>query len=276
MILADHWVHDLDPIALHVGESFGLRWYGLAYLAGFLAAYGLLLLYHRRGRWPLDRDANAELMMTLAFGVLIGGRLGYVLLYNLGPSLRDPVSIIQIWKGGMASHGGFAGVLLAAWYSARRYDIPLAKLSDVLATLTPPGLLLGRVANFINGELWGKVSDQPWAVIFPSSAPAGAPLSSIPARHPSQLYEAGLESAFLLIYMQWRFWRGGEARRPGQLSGEFILLYGLVRVLGELFREPDAALIFGLSRGIFYSLFMILAGAAFLVILGRRPVPSKK
>jgi len=255
-----HWVDDLDPIALHLGGRFGLRWYGLAYLAGFLVAFWLLNLYHRKGRSPLDREAAAEAMMSLALGVLIGGRLGYVLLYNLGPSLRQPLSILQVWKGGMASHGGFLGVLVAAWIVARRNGLSLSRLADILVTLTPPGLLFGRIANFINGELWGKVSDLPWAVIFPASAPPGTPTALIAARHPSQLYEAGLEGAVLLIYTQWRFWKSRVTDRPGALSGEFLALYGLLRIFGELFREPDAGLIMGLSRGTFYSLFLILAG----------------
>ncbi len=261
-------------MALRLGDSFGVRWYGLAYLAGFLAAFWLLTLYHRRGRSPLDREASAEAMMALALGVLIGGRLGWVLLYNLGPSLRDPMSIIQVWKGGMASHGGFVGVLAAAWIVSRKSGLSLPRLSDILVTLTPPGFFFGRVANFINGELWGKVSDAPWAVIFPASAPFGTPLSEIPARHPSQLYEAGLEGLVLLVYTQWRFWKTGVTERPGLLAGEFLALYGLLRVLGEQFREPDADLILGMSRGVFYSLFMILAGLVVLV-LARRSSQSR-
>jgi len=243
-----------------------LRWYGLAYLVGFLVAFWLLNLYHRKGRSPLNRDASAEAMMALALGVLVGGRLGWVLLYNLGPSLRDPLSIIQVWKGGMASHGGFIGVLLAAWIVARKAGMPLARLSDILATLTPPGLLLGRIANFVNGELWGKVSDVSWAVIFPASAPYGTALSQIPTRHPSQLYEAGLEGAVLLIYTQLRFWKSDVTARAGTLSGEFLALYGLLRVLGEFFREPDAGLILGMSRGIFYSLLLVLVGIVVMAL----------
>jgi len=263
-------VHDLDPIALRLGDSLGLRWYGLAYLTGFVIAYLLLQLYHRKGRWPLDRDANAELMMAMAFGVLLGGRLGYVLLYDLGDSLRDPLSILKVWRGGMASHGGFLGVLLAAWISARRLKLPMARLSDVLVTLTPPGLLLGRLANFVNGELGGKVSGLPWAVVFPASAPWGTPVSQIPPRHPSQLYEAALEGLLLTAYTQWRFWRGGGARRPGSLTAEFLVLYALLRILGEQFREPDADLILGLSRGIFYSAFLLASGVVLWLVVHRR------
>lgn len=258
-----------------MGDRFGLRWYGLAYLAGFLAAFYLLNLYYRKGRSPLDRDASAEAMMALALGVLLGGRLGWVLLYNLGPSLRDPLSILQVWKGGMASHGGFFGVLLAGWIVARKAGMSLARISDILATLTPPGLLLGRIANFINGELWGKVSDVSWAVIFPASAPFGTPLSQIAPRHPSQLYEAGLEGAVLLIYTQLRFWKSDVTARPGMLSGEFLALYGLLRVLGEFFREPDAGLIFGMSRGIFYSLLLLAVGIV-VMVLARPGSPKPK
>jgi len=163
----------------------------------------------------------------------------------------------------MASHGGMIGVALALAWFARSQKIPFLHLGDLITSAAPPGLLVVRVANFINGELWGRISVVPWAVIFPRSMPPGTPLSHIPPRHPSQLYEAALEGALLLVYMQWRFWKSGVVRSsPGRLSGEFFLLYAIVRIIGESFREPDAgvSLILGMSRGTFYSIFLIAFG----------------
>ncbi|HVS51681.1 MAG TPA: prolipoprotein diacylglyceryl transferase, partial [Opitutaceae bacterium] len=183
---------------------------------------------------------------------------------------------LRVWDGGMASHGGFVGVAVALAWFARRRQLSFFHLADLVVSTAPVGLLFGRIANFINGELWGKISEVRWAVIFPKSAEPGTPLHQIPARHPSQLYEAGLEGALLLAFMQWRFWRSDVVRaRPGQLSGEFLIAYALVRIFGERFREPDfgVSLIFGLSRGTFYSVFVILAG---LVLIARAARQKEK
>jgi phosphatidylglycerol---prolipoprotein diacylglyceryl transferase len=171
----------------------------------------------------------------------------------------------------MASHGGFVGVAVAMAWFAHKHKLSFLHLSDLIVSVAPLGLLLGRIANFINGELWGKISNVPWAVIFPESAPAGTPVSLIAPRHPSQLYEAALEGALLLALMQWRFWKSDVvARQPGRLAGEFLIAYAVVRMIGELFREPDFGIapIFGLSRGTFYSFFLILVG---LVLILRKP-----
>jgi phosphatidylglycerol:prolipoprotein diacylglycerol transferase len=163
----------------------------------------------------------------------------------------------------MSFHGGLLGVILGVSWFARSEGIRLTHLWDLMASAAPAGLLLGRLANFWNGELWGRISVVPWAVIFPRSMPPGTPLGHIPPRHPSQLYEAAMEGALLLAYMQLRFWRTNVVRdRPGRLAGEFLIGYGVVRIAGEVFREPDASLILGLSRGTFYSVFMVAVGAA--------------
>ncbi|HOE95483.1 MAG TPA: prolipoprotein diacylglyceryl transferase [Candidatus Sumerlaeota bacterium] len=257
----DYWVHDLDPFLIRIGAG-GIRYYGLAYVCGFVAGWWLLRHYHRRGRSPLDPDRIYTAITALALGVLIGGRLGYLLLYAPGDTLRDPLLVFRIWEGGMASHGGFLGVAVALAWLARRFKVSFLLLGDLLCSIAPLGLLLGRIANFINGELPGRVTDVPWAVIFPTSAPPGTPLSQIPPRHPSQLYEAGLEGLLLFVYLQWRFWRTNALATPGRLSAEFLLLYAIVRMVGEQFREPDAPPILGLTRGAFYSLFLILAAGA--------------
>lgn len=267
-----YWVHDLSPFLIRFPDNplgfEGIRYYGLAYLTAFLSAWMLLRLYDRRGMYRIDADGRASLMMAIIIGVLAGGRLGYMLLYDLQAFLENPLLVFRVDQGGMASHGGFVGVILALFWFTRKQKRDFLELGDVIATLTPLGLMLGRIANFINGELWGKVSTVPWAVLFPGSPavynPATASFMPEP-RHPSQLYEAGLEGALLLVYLQWRFWRARPPR--GQIGGEFLLGYGCLRIIGETFREPDAGLILGLSRGQFYSIFLILAGAVIIALV---------
>ena len=263
---SQYWIHDLSPFLIRFPENplglDGIRYYGLAYLLGFLGAWLLLKLYDAKGKFAMDADTRATLMTAVILGVLVGGRLGYMLLYDLEAFLRNPALLLRVDQGGMASHGGFVGVILALVWFARRYKYGFLQLGDIMVTVGPLGLMLGRIANFINGELWGRVSLLNWAVIFPESPKDYNPALGtygLEPRHPSQLYEAALEGGLMLLYVQWRFWR---TRPPlGQLSGEFLLGYGIVRIIGELFREPDAALIFGLSRGQFYSIFMIVVGA---------------
>ena len=263
-ITTSHWANHLSPFLWEFAPGYGIRYYGLAYVLGFLIGYWLLARYSRAGRSPLDRDQNGDLLFALVLGVLLGGRLGYFFLYAPATLLGDPLVFFRVWDGGMASHGGFIGVLLAMLWFARRTRTSAWSLADLIATITPPGLLLGRIANFINGELWGNVSNVPWAVVFPLSAAPGTPDSQIAPRHPSQLYEATLEGLIPLIYLQLRFWCSRTAReKPGQLAGEFLVLYAVGRVICEQFREPDrdiAPIVAGLSRGTFYSLFVLLAG----------------
>ncbi len=275
----DYWVHDLDPVAIHLFGDLAVRWYGLAYAAAFLIGAGLLWLYEKKGKSPLNGDQQSNVIFAIIIGVLLGGRLGYVLLYDLPRTLQDPLSIFRVWEGGMSSHGGFLGVTAALVWISRKYEVGFFRLGDLVCSIVPVGLLLGRLANFINGELWGTVSRVPWAVVFPQSAPPEVPISQIPPRHPSQLYEAALEGALLLAYMQWRFWKSGiPLRKPGQLSGEFLILYAIGRIIAEQFREPDASLILGMSRGIFYSVFILAAGGAVIWFARERArtAPRKK
>lgn len=267
-----YWVHDLSPFVVRFSDSLGIRYYGLAYVLAFLAAATLLHIYWRAGRSQLDPKAQSDLTLAIVIGVVLGGRLGYFLLYSPMTLVREPLALFRIWDGGMASHGGFVGVCFALIWFVRKHKLPWRPVADILVTLAPPGLFFGRVANFINGELWGKVSYVPWAVIFPKSAPDGTPLTTIAPRHPSQLYEALLEGLFLTAYTQLRFWRSSATReRPGQLAGEFLILYAGVRAVGEIFREPDASLLFGLSRGTFYSLFLVIGGLILSATSRRKP-----
>jgi len=256
------WVDSLPPFLGPHWGPFGIRYYGLAYALGFIVAGGLLHRYARAGRSLLPAERIADFMVAIVFGVLLGGRLGSYFLYDGWRTFgSDPLAIFRVWDGGMASHGGMIGVVAALAWFARAERIPFLHAGDLAASAAPAGLLLGRIANFINGELWGKVSHVSWAVIFPRSAEPGTPLRLIPPRHPSQLYEAALEGALLFALMQWRFWRTDVVRRhPGRLAGEFLLAYAAVRAVGEVFREPDASLLLGLSRGTFYSLFLVVFG----------------
>ena len=257
---AHYWVNRLDPVMIHIYGDFGIRYYGMAYLLAFVAGYLLLRWYHRTGKSPLNPPRIETAMFALILGVMLGGRLGYVVLYAWPEFIHDPWMLFRIWDGGMASHGGFIGVALALAWLSLKFKQPVLLLGDLLSSIVPAGLFLGRIANFINGELWGKVTAVPWAVIFPKSALPGTPLALVTPRHPSQLYEALLEGALLLAYTQWRLWRTDALKTPGRLSGEFLVLYAIVRIIGEQFREPDAGLIFGMSRGIFFSIFLLITG----------------
>lgn len=274
-----HWVHDLDPVIIQFTETLAVRWYGVAYVAGFIIAYLLLRLEWARGRSPYTPAEIESSMLWFILAVIIGGRLGSMLLYDLEAFARNPLIFFQFYHGGMASHGAFLAGALALWWAGRVTGHGFWRTADVMVPVCAPGIFLGRVANFINGELWGKVTDVPWAVIFPASAPEGTPVTMIAARHPSQLYAAFLEGLVLFAFIQWRFWRltapGRRERVPaGQIGGEFLIAYGILRVLSELWREPDADLLLGLSRGTFYSLVMIAAGAAVVFYRQRYQRPA--
>ncbi len=260
-----HWVHDLSPFLIQFNESFGLRYYGLSYLLGFALGGWILWVAALRGRLALKPEAVADLMTALVIGVMVGGRLGYFALYEPRTVLEDPIQLIRVWDGGMASHGGFVGVGVAIAWFVRKHPIRFFALADAVIAVAPLGVGLGRVANFINGELWGRVTDVSWAVIFPASAIPGTPLAEIPARHPSQIYAAALEGFLIFAYLQWRFWKtAAPLRQPGRITGEFLIIYGIARVITEMFREPDASLLLGLTRGTLYSLLMVIAGTIVL------------
>lgn len=266
------WVHNIDPFFIKFPETFsfpGIRWYGVAYLLGFVAAGVLLHVCYKQKRSPLDTDAQMTLLTTLMIGVLVGGRLGYVLLYDTIHFMQDPLIFFKVWHGGMASHGGFVGVIVAILWFAHHAKKSSFLIGDIVATLAPLGFFFGRIANFINGGLWGKITYVPWAVIFPQSAP-GMPPQMIEPRHPSQLYAALLEGLLLFIYTQYRFWKRSPQTPSGQLGGEFLIAYAILRIIGEIFREPDASLILGISRGQFYSIFIALGGILVIVLARKK------
>ncbi|MDT8440559.1 MAG: prolipoprotein diacylglyceryl transferase [Desulfuromonadales bacterium] len=252
---------EIDPVIFQVGP-LAVRWYGLMYLLGFAAAYLLILHLARLRSLPLNRDGVADLLFQGVLGVVLGGRLGYVLFYKPTWYLSHPLEIFAVWQGGMSFHGGLLGVVVAAVWFCRRRSLPVLLTGDVLVTSATIGLGLGRVGNFINGELWGRVTELPWGVIFPGAGPL--------PRHPSQLYQAGLEGLVLLVVLY-----GLHRRRvpAGVVFFSFFLLYGLFRFLVELVRQPDAHLGYlwgGATMGQLLSLPMILFGVGGLVWLARR------
>lgn len=246
----------IGPIALDLG-FFQLRWYSLAYLAGIVIGWWYLLKLIDRPGAPMARRHADDMVFYATIGIILGGRLGYVLFYRPGFYLENPLEILQLWDGGMSFHGGVVGVSLGILYMARKNGLNWLRIHDYVACCVPFGLLFGRLANFVNAELWGRPTDVSWGVIFPTGGEV--------ARHPSQLYEAGLEGLLLFAILWFLFWKTEARYQPGKLVGTFILGYGLARVFIEFFREPDAhlqafALDTGLSMGQWLSLPMILAG----------------
>lgn len=271
-----HWVHNLSPFAIQFGEDSGIRWYGLAYLAGFALGWWLLRRWSDQGRLPLTRQGIADAVLYIAIAMIIGGRLGYCLFYYGSPEaappmafLREPWVFFKMWEGGMASHGGVAGLFAGTWWVARRQRIPYMVLGDTVAATAGIGVFFGRLANFINGELWGRASEVPWAVIFPAAQPP------VP-RHPSQLYAAGLEGLLMLaVAITVHYWH----RRPGLTGGAAIITYCFGRFIGEFYREPDPgyALYWGwMSKGQALTLPLLAVGIILLVWAWRRgPRPGE-
>jgi phosphatidylglycerol:prolipoprotein diacylglycerol transferase len=250
-----HWGSlGLDPVALQIGP-LALRWYSLAYILGILAAWWLLLKMVKRPGSPMTSRHVDDLISWCTLGVILGGRLAYVIFYNPAQYLADPLAIVKLWEGGMSFHGGLMGVILAIFLYARSKGLSALRILDYVAVVTPIGLLLGRFANFVNGELWGRPTDGSWGIIFPDAGPE--------PRHPSQLYEAATEGLMLLVVLSILFWGTNARMKPGLLGGVFITGYGLSRFFIEFLREPDAqlgVLGIGLTMGQLLSLPMILGG----------------
>ena len=257
---------EFNEFAIQFG-NFGIRWYALAYIAGLLIGFYLLKREARKPGSVMPSVALDSLMNYVLIGIIAGGRLGYVLFYNPVYFLSHPLDIFKIWQGGMSFHGGLIGVSLAMILLARRQNIPVLAISDRVSMVLPIGLFFGRVANFINGELWGRTTEVSWGVLFPK-APG---FIEGMARHPSQLYAATLEGLCTFVFVQWRFWKSDVTQRaPGRLAGEFLIAYAIARIINEFFRQPDASLIMGMSRGQFYSLFLVLAWAILVRIAEAR------
>jgi phosphatidylglycerol:prolipoprotein diacylglycerol transferase len=265
-----------DPIAISIGP-FAIRWYALAYIGGIVIGwiYARSLLKNDRlwgGPAPISVVQLDDFILWVTIGIILGGRTGYVLFYNLPFFVEHPLEIFELWKGGMSFHGGFMGCVIAVIWFARANNVPILSLGDITTAVGPIGLFLGRIANFINGELWGRPADPdlPWAMIFPTGGPV--------PRHPSQLYEAGLEGILLFTILAVMI-RMGALKRPGLVLGAFITIYGLARITGEHFREPDPQLGFlwgGLTMGMILSVPMVIAGIIIIVWAWRRKKPSSQ
>jgi phosphatidylglycerol:prolipoprotein diacylglycerol transferase len=256
----------LDPVALSLGP-LELRWYSLAYIVGILAGWWLLLRMIRLPGAPMEKRHIDDLVTWATIGVIAGGRLAYVIFYDPATYIASPLKILQLWEGGMAFHGGLVGVILAIFLYCRANGLPVLRVLDYVAVVTPIGLFLGRLANFVNGELWGRPTDGSWGLVFPGAGPY--------PRHPSQLYEAVLEGLVLLLLLNALFWFTRAREMPGMLGGLFAGLYGLFRFIAEYFREPDVqlgTLATGLTMGQTLSLPMIVIGL-WLVAQSRRRAP---
>ena len=275
----------IDPTIFSVeifGLTLSLRWYALAYIAGLVLGWRLIVrLVRRPALWPGNKapmtpEQPEDLLTWMVLGVIVGGRLGFVLFYQPERYFANPAEILAVWEGGMSFHGGFLGVVVATVIYSRARKLPMLSVGDAVACAAPVGLLLGRLANFINGELWGRVTDVPWAMVFPGAGPE--------PRHPSQLYEAALEGALLLVVMWWLATRKGWLKTPGALIGVFLAGYGIARTLVEMVRQPDAQFVslgnplghaiqfgggYGLTMGQILSLPMAAAGL-WLIAWARR------
>jgi phosphatidylglycerol---prolipoprotein diacylglyceryl transferase len=248
-----------DPVLIEIGP-FAIRWYALAYIFGLVIGWQYLRRLVSRPGWRLTPPEIDDLLLWVTLGVVLGGRIGYVLFYRPGHYLHNPLEALAVWEGGMAFHGGLLGVFAAMALFAHLRKRPLLDIADAVAAATPIGLFLGRIANFINGELYGRVSDVPWAMVFPRGGPE--------PRHPSQLYQAGLEGLALFALVTWLAWQPRRPEQAGVITGAFLVGYAIARTIGELFREPDPHLGFligGLTMGQLLSLPMLLGGIYLLV-----------
>jgi phosphatidylglycerol:prolipoprotein diacylglycerol transferase len=249
-----YWANlGLSPIAFEIGPLV-IRWYALAFLASFLIGRWYLIRLLQQDHAPMRPELVDDLTIHAVVGIILGGRLGYAAFYQ--PALLvSPADLLTVWKGGMSFHGGLIGLLVALWLFALRFKVPLLRVIDYVGCATPFGVLLVRIANFVNGELWGRPTDVPWGMVFPGGGPM--------PRHPSQLYEAVLEGLGLLLLLGWLFWKTDLRQQPGRLAGAGLIWYALARFSVELVRQPDAGLEhlpLGLTMGQYLTIPILLGG----------------
>lgn len=261
----------IDPIAISIGP-IAIRWYALAYIAGLLLGWRYVVYYCTKTPNIMSKRDIDDLLFWATLGVILGGRLGYILFYNLEYYIENPANILKVWQGGMAFHGGFMGVIVAIILFARKRGISILAVLDAAAVATPIGLFFGRIANFINGELFGRVTDSPLGMVFPHGGPE--------PRHPSQLYEAALEGLILFIVLLALSRSAYVRHRPGILGGTFVAGYGISRIIVEFFRQPDAQLgflTFGATMGQLLSIPMVLVGVGGIIYaMKAAPIETRK
>lgn len=251
---------NIDPVAFNLGP-LPIHWYGIAYVCGIMLGWYYARTLSLADRlWPHEKSPITpvhldDFIVWAAAGIVLGGRIGYILFYDMGAVVANPIRALQIWNGGMSFHGGLIGTTIAMVLFARRNGIPVWSMFDIIAAVAPIGLFFGRIANFVNGELWGRLSDAPWAVVFPTGGPF--------ARHPSQLYEAALEGIVLLIILAILIYGFKALKRPGTVTGVFVCGYALSRIFVEFFREPDAQI--GYLAGDWLTMGMVLSTPMFLL-----------
>jgi phosphatidylglycerol:prolipoprotein diacylglycerol transferase len=265
-----YWVHDLDPFLWQIHGNIGIRWYGLAYSVGIVLAGLLLAHWSKKRRFPLAPNDAWNYLFIIAFGMFIGGRVGYCLFYDFRETLHNPIFLVQVWKGGMSSHGGILGMLVAHYIALRYYRCNAGALADGIAAAIPIGITFGRLANFINGELWGRPTTVPWAVIFPRAMNSVDQGMAVP-RHPSQLYAALLEGILVLAIA---LPVHARHRKPWLTTGLVMATYSVGRFIDEFFREPDTgyALFFGwMSKGQLFTIPTFFLGVGLLIWAMRRP-----
>ncbi|MFN4087524.1 MAG: prolipoprotein diacylglyceryl transferase [Alphaproteobacteria bacterium] len=256
----------IDPVLVEIGP-FAIRWYALAYIVGLLAGWAYVRHLAALAPQTMNREQVDDLLVWVTLGVILGGRLGYVLFYQPGYYVHHPLEALAVWHGGMSFHGGLAGVLLAGWIFARRRGLCPLRVGDLVACAAPIGIFLGRLANFVNAELWGRPTDVAWAFVFPTD-PLGLP------RHPSQLYEAALEGVVLFVLLFALTRRRALRERPGLLGGVFLAGYAVARITAEFYRQPDAHIGFlagGATMGQILSVPLLVAGVALIVRARRNP-----
>ena len=259
---------NFDPVAFSIGQ-LSVHWYGLMYLLGYVAFMGLGTLRLRQRRpWDITNKTFSDFSIYFIFGVFFGGRIGYFIFYQPEILWHHPLVLFKIWEGGMSFHGGAVGVLIAIWIFSSRHYVPFLKISDFIVPLIPLGLGLGRIGNFINGELWGRATNVPWGMVFLQV--------DVQPRHPSQIYQGFLEGIVLLVIL-WIY--SSKQRRRGQVTGLFCVGYSIFRLLSELAREPDAHIGFDLygavTRGQILSIFFLLLGLWVFYIASKQPLASK-
>lgn len=266
-----YWIHNLDPFLIKFPKNWpleGIRWYGFAYFLAFWLAYLFLKRLGCKGWLKLSYDQQQTYLFALFCGILLGGRLGYILFYQFDYYLENISEVFAIWHGGMSSHGGFIGIAIALYFVSKKQNYSLFSLADLTVWLGSLGIFFGRCANFINAEVVGKPTQMVWGILYKDE---------LFARHPSQIYEAFGEGFLLFLIMSYCIFKKKTAiKTPGILSCNFLILYGIIRFFLEIFREPDAPLIGCFSRGQFYSIFLILGGFLFKNYVKKYPIPQER